>query len=387
MAASDLSYDSMFASRDSQKGGNKYKFYDLDDSTDDSSDDDNEDNYRGGNNLDDSDSDSDSSDFFGGAADGEKVKHFFSVVDTSVGSYEGGHFVSNTAMNAAKKAATAVFRHVDVESGVSMARKQPANKTAKEIPINSALVRRYGKTPLSEVNIVILRRDRKALSKYYSYDAYRVKLDQPIEVSRTGAAYNIKFAYKITVKAAELNPKYKALNEELKKEHNAAKRAAKRAETKKDEKKPRAKKEEKGEKKPRAKKEKITIDDILANIEKSSKKAKAAKEPKAKAAKEPKAKAAKEPKVKAAKEPKVKAAKEPKAKAAKEPKAKAAKEPKVKAAKEPKVKAAKEPKVKAAKEPKVKAAKEPKVAKKPAVKKGKGNDDKKKKGGGFCSFF
>jgi hypothetical protein len=78
-------------------------------------------------------------DFFAGGAK-DANERSFTVVKASVGSFEGGRFISTSAYNAAKKAATAVFRHVDIESGVTKPRKQASTtKNVKEITVDKSL--------------------------------------------------------------------------------------------------------------------------------------------------------------------------------------------------------------------------------------------------------
>ena len=188
------------------------------------------------------------SDFFGGAgkkkrssssakkAD-ESSKHSFSVAYVDTGSYEGGHFVSSTDTNAAKKAATAIFRHIDLESGAAKPPKTAKGET-KVVKIDARLKDKYGKKPIAgvAVHFVILRKERKSLPKYYAYVAKRVKLSNPVETKKVGTRPAIKYEYKVELKADKLSAKFEAENEEFKKAYNAAKRAKKAAVEKKEKK-------------------------------------------------------------------------------------------------------------------------------------------------------
>ena len=278
----------------------------------------------------------DNEDFFVGGAKDVKERSF-TVEKASIGSFTGGRFIATSAYNAAKKAATAVFRHIDVESGVTKPRKQAATtKNGRDVVVNRSLAQKYTKkNPVSEVNFVLHRIDRQNAQKYYAYTAQRIRAERPVVIKR--GSVTVSFNFTITVKPSILTSEYKSKNDELSKEFNAAKRAAKRKAENAD--KPR---------KPKA--------------------------PKAKAAK---AKAAKAPK--APKAPK--AAKAPKApKAAK----KITVEEIIKSLSVPiKVKKTKAPKAKAPKAPKAKA---PKAHKSPKAKTGKASR-KALFGGSSCSFF
>ena len=203
------------------------------------------------NGSDGTDEDAFEEDFFGGARkkksssaskskspknDDDKTKHSFSVVHVDIGSFEGGHFVSSTATNAAKKAATAIFRHIDIESGVAKPPKNAKGET-KSVSVNSQLKAKYGKSPIASaknpIHFVILRKERKSLPKNYAYTAVRIKLSNPVETKKTGTRPAIKYEYKIQLKKVELPEKYKRENEDYKKEYNAAKRAKKAAVEKK----------------------------------------------------------------------------------------------------------------------------------------------------------
>lgn len=188
-------------------------------------------------------------DFFNGGARKKKAsssspkkaddssKHSFSVAYVDTGSYEGGHFVSSTATNAAKKAATAIFRHIDLESGAAKPPKNAKGDT-KEVKIDANLKSKYGKKPISgvAVHFVILRKERKSLPKYYAYVAKRIKLSNPVETKKAGNRPAIKYEYKVELKADKLSAKFEAENEEFKKAYNAAKRAKKAAVEKKEKK-------------------------------------------------------------------------------------------------------------------------------------------------------
>ena len=238
-------------------------------------------------------------DFFAGG--GKSVnERSFTVAGASVGSFEGGRFISTSAYNAAKKAATAVFRHVDVESGVTKPRKQAATtKNVKEITVNSTLASKYKRNPISEVEIILYRTDRQNAHKYYAYTAQRERAASPQKIMRTnakGETVTVSFNYTIKVKPAELDQEYVEKNAQLSKEFNAAKRATKRraanaGKEPKERKAPKA-----AAKAPKAAKaaKKLTVDDIIKSLTvKPSKAPKAAKAPKApkaaKAAKAPKA--------------------------------------------------------------------------------------------------
>lgn len=287
-------------------------------------------------------------DFFAGGAKTANERSF-TVVNASIGSFEGGRFIATSAYNAAKKAATAVFRHIDVESGVAQPRKQaPATKNVKEVAVNKALASKFKKTPASEVEILLYRTDRQNAHKYYAYTAYRDRADTPLKIKRTvnkgtsqEKTVTVSFNFTINVKPAVLADEYVEKNAELSKEFNAAKRAAKRraenegkepkarkpkAAAAKGEKKPKAA-AAKGDKKPKAaakgekkekKEKKITIADIIKSLTVKPSDAKPAKAPKAKADNKPKAprkaladKAEKKPKTAAKGEKKSKAAKKP----------------------------------------------------------------------------
>ena len=333
------------------------------------------------------DSDSDGSreeeegqDFFGGArkkktssSSPKKVddssKHSFSVAYVDTGSYEGGHFVSSTATNAAKKAATAIFRHIDLESGAAKPPKNAKGDT-KQVKIDANLKSKYGKKPISgvAVHFVILRKERKSLPKYYAYVAKRIKLSNPVETQKAGNRPAIKYEYKVELKADKLSAKFQAENEEFKKAYNAAKRAKKAAVEKKEKKvaapkkavakKSAPKKVAKGKKsssgtstpKKAKKVSGVDLDDIIKALSNSSANKPASPKPK-KAAAIPKRSASPKPK---------KADAKPKRSAS--PKRAASPKPK-------------------------KAAAKPKRAASPKPKKEVKGKKAMKGGNGFCSFF
>jgi hypothetical protein len=281
------------------------------------------------------------SDFFAGGAKTANERSF-TVVNASIGSFEGGRFIATSAYNAAKKAATAVFRHIDVESGVAKPRKQaPATKNVKDVAVNKALASKFKKTPASEVEIVLYRTDRQNAHKYYAYTAYRERAPTPLKIKRTvnkgtsnEKTVTVSFNFTINVKPAKLADEYVEKNAQLSKDFNAAKRAAKRrAENggkEPKERKPRAAKAAKAPKAPKAaaakaekkpkdavakgekKGKKITIADIIKSLSVRPPPAKPEKAPKAKAKAPRKAladKAEKKPKAAAAKKSKTAAKK------------------------------------------------------------------------------
>lgn len=297
-----------------------------------------------------SESGDDDANFFGGArkkskssSSGSKKatdvssKHSFSVAHVSIGSYEGGHFVSSTATNAAKKAATAIFRHIDLESG-AVSPPKTAKGEVKSVKIDAKLKALYGKKPITgvKVNFVILRKERKSLPKYYAYYAIRTKLASPVKTAKVGNRPAIKYEYKVELKKSELPAQYKAENEEFKKAYNAAKKAKKAAVEKKEKKatapkktttkKTTAKKDATPKKTASPKKaSNVKLDDIIKALSNSSaktKKAPATKKDAPKPKKSPTKKAA--PKRSASPKPKKSPAKKaaPKRSASPKPKAK-----------------------------------------------------------------
>ena len=209
----------------------------------------------------------------------------FCVESASVGTYEGGRFVSTSAYNAAKKAATAIFRHND--------------KSAKG-----------GKKAAKTIQFILYRNDRKKAVKYYSYEATRVVADKPLEVKRyvnkgtsNQKVITIKFTQKVSLKTLDLTAEYENKNKEEQKVFAAKKRAAKRkaeaaANPDKKQRKPKAAAKTKKSSKP------ASVEDLIKALTVSGekKKSKAVKKPKA----EKKSKAEKKPKSAAAKKPKTK---------------------------------------------------------------------------------
>jgi len=231
-------------------------------------------------------------DFFAGGGKKE-YERSFTVHHTSVGSYNDGRFISASASGAAKKAASAIFRRLDVETGL---KKNPKN--AKPVPQNSALKAKYGKKPILQVSFVLYRIDRKNPNKYYAYTATRVVFDRPEVISRGGAT--IKITQKIDVKKGQLSAELEAENKAAQKKRAEVKRKARDAEAGvvRKPRKAKAAKKPKAEKKPKTEKaakkskaakgspKKLTINDIIKSLSKPPsagkvKKTKAAKKPKA----------------------------------------------------------------------------------------------------------
>ncbi len=205
----------------------------------------------------------DENDFFYGGAK-EEDESSYKVARASIGSYEGGRFISKTTIGAAKKAATAIIRHIDLESGVKVQKEKKINPKGKQsayirpaVPINQELKKKYGKKPVSMVHFVIYRTDRNNLHKYFAYTAERVKIDEPKEFTRGGVPFVLDS--KIIVKKAELPEDLAEANKEILKKQAAKKRKeaakAKKAEAGEEKvKKPRKAKKADGEekvKKPR----------------------------------------------------------------------------------------------------------------------------------------
>jgi hypothetical protein len=268
-------------------GGYKYDDEDNEDNVDDED----EDFFAGGYNAD------DIMKIAGGKK--EENENTFCVESTSHGSYQGGRFVSTSAYNAAKKAATAIFKNVDKEMGV--VKQDKGKKAAKG-----------AKNHLKKIEFVLYRHDKKKPVKYYKYEAERVQADVPVVVTRTinkgksnEREVSITFSQKVSIHPVELDAEYVERNKEEQKIFAAKKRAAKRkAEL--------AANPEKKQRKPKAaakakKTKKIaSIEDVIKALTVPSKKAprkalaaKAEKKPKADA-KKPKA----EKKPKAAKKSK-----------------------------------------------------------------------------------
>jgi len=169
--------------------------------------------------------------FSGGVKDEEKSS--YTVKEVSDGSFEGGYYISSSPGGAARKAATAIFRHVDIESGV-----RPQSKSSKRnhVPVSAALSKIYGKqNPIKEVSFVILRIDRNDLRKYFAYTAVREKLRGKVVPYKTVDARGretikeIKIDYKITVKRNELPEQYASENKRFKNTKVAKQRAVERA--------------------------------------------------------------------------------------------------------------------------------------------------------------
>ncbi len=244
----------------------------------------------------------DTNDFFAGGAKAVNERSF-TVENANIGSFSGGRFISTSSYNAAKKAATAIFRHIDVESGVAKPRKQAAStKNGREVVVNRLLAQRFTKkNPATQISFVLHRIDRQNPQKYYAYTAERVHAVKPKSIQRGDT--KVTFNYLITVKQSTLSEEYVARNTELSKEFNAAKRAAKRRAENADKppkaRKPKAPKAPKAAKAPKAPKaakaakaakapkaaKKITVADIIKSLSVPSKPVKA---PKAKAAAKPK---------------------------------------------------------------------------------------------------
>lgn len=241
----------------------------------------------------------------------------FCVEEANVGSYKGGRFVSTSAYNAAKKAATAIFKHIDIETGLVKPKKPTAStKSVKRVEVNAALKKKYGNKRVDTVVFVLCRHDKKNPVKYYKYEAVRsTNPDGPVTVERTinkgtsrEKTITITFNQTVSIKPVPLDDKYVVMNKEAQKEYAAAKRSAKRkaenpekkvkATKKATEKKVKAPKKT-AEKKVKATKT-ATIDDIIRSLSASPKK-KAEKKPKAAAEKKPKAAAEKKPKAAAKK--------------------------------------------------------------------------------------
>jgi hypothetical protein len=249
-------------------------------------------NYRsgGGDNTD---------DFFAGGGKKENERSF-TVHHTSVGSFSEGRFISSSASGAAKKAASAIFRRLDIEMGF---KKNPKN--AKPVPQNSALKAKYGKKRVVSVSFVLYRIDRKNPNKYYAYDATRVVFDRPEVIERAGAS--IKISQKIDVKKGELSADLHAENKAAQKKRADVKRkardaeagvvrkprkaAAKKAKAPKAPKAPKAAKKAKAPKAAKAPKsaKKLTINDIIKSLSKPPVAGKPKKTKAAKAAKKPRA--------------------------------------------------------------------------------------------------
>lgn len=184
--------------------------------------------YSRDNDGHDEDEDNDSDFFAGGYAEdsdllklgGKKEENemTFSVESASQGSYTGGRFVSTSSYNAAKKAATAIFKQLDKEVG-------KVKKAAKGANKNHA----------KKVEFVLYRHDKKKAVKFYKYEAERIQADEPVVVKRTlnkgksnEKIVTISFSQKITIHPVELDAEYVERNKEEQKVFAAKKRAAKR---------------------------------------------------------------------------------------------------------------------------------------------------------------
>jgi chemotaxis protein histidine kinase CheA len=258
----------------------------------------------------------------------------FCVEEVNIGSYKGGRFVSTSAYNAAKKAATAIFRHIDIETGLVKPKKSSSFLKHHNLPNNvgmgnNRLKKLFGNKRVNTVVFILCRHDKKNPVKYYKYEAVRsTNPDGPVTVKRTinkgtsrEKTITITFNQIVSIHPVPLDDEYVAMNKEAQKEYAATKRAAK-VKAENPEKKVKATKKT-AEKKVKASKT-ATIDDIIRSLSASPKK-KAEKKPKAAAAKKPKAAAEKKPKAAAEKKPKAAAEKKPKAAAEKKPKAAAKK--------------------------------------------------------------
>ena len=152
----------------------------------------------------------------------QENENTFCVESASVGSYQGGRFVSTSAYNASKKAATAIFKHLDKEMGITKQDKRtPKGKVAKNY--------------VKKVEFILYRHDKKKPVKYYKYEAERVQADKPVVVKRTinkGKSneknITITFSQKVSIHPIELDAEYIERNKEEQKIFAAKKRAAKR---------------------------------------------------------------------------------------------------------------------------------------------------------------
>jgi hypothetical protein len=263
-----------------RRGGNNE--YDVED----------DDQFTGGNNNFKYGGNDDADNFFAGGGKKENERSF-TVHHTSIGTFTDGRFISASASGAAKKAASAIFRRLDIEMGF---KKNPRN--AKPVSQNSALKTKYGNKRVVAVSFVLLRIDRKNPNKYYAYDATREVFDRAQVIERAGAS--IKITQKIDVKKGNLSADLHAENKAAQKKRADVKRKARDAEAgvvrkprkaaKAAKKAPKAAKAAKGAKKTKAAKKaspnKLTINDIIKSLSKSPvaekpKKVKAAKKPKA----------------------------------------------------------------------------------------------------------
>lgn len=259
-------------------GGNADDYnYDAEDAED------NEDNFFAGGNPE------DTLYKLGGAK--QENENTFCVESANVGSYQGGRFVSTSAYNASKKAATAIFKHIDKEMGITKQDKGKAAKGAKGTT---------KKQHVKKIEFVLYRHDKKKPVKYYKYEAERVQADVPVVVDRVinkGTSkekkVRITFSQKVSVHPLELDAEYVERNKEEQKIFSAKKRAAKRKEEaaanpEKKQRKPKAA----AKAKPSVKKTKkvASIEDVIKALSVPSKKTekKSKAEKKAKDAKKPK---------------------------------------------------------------------------------------------------
>ena len=202
----------------------------------------------------------------------QENENTFCVESANVGSYQGGRFVSTSAYNASKKAATAIFKHLDKEMGITKQDKGKAAKGAKGTT---------KKQHVKKIEFVLYRHDKKKPVKYYKYEAERVQADVPVVVDRVinkGTSkekkVRITFSQKVSVHPLELDAEYVERNKEEQKIFSAKKRAAKRKEEvaanpEKKQRKPKA--AAKSAKKPT--KKVASIEDVIKALSAPSKKA------------------------------------------------------------------------------------------------------------------
>ena len=152
----------------------------------------------------------------------EENEMTFSVESASQGSYTGGRFVSTSSYNAAKKAATAIFKQLDKEVVKEVVKVKKAAKGAN-------------KNHAKKVEFVLYRHDKKKAVKFYKYEAERIQAEEPVVVKRTlnkgksnEKTVTISFSQKITIHPVELDDEYVERNKEEQKVFAAKKRAAKR---------------------------------------------------------------------------------------------------------------------------------------------------------------
>lgn len=189
---------------------------------------------RNGPNGSNGDDDNDE-DFFAGGSPDEDVSDLvkiggskqenertFSVEFSNAGSpsYEGGRFISTSSYNAAKKAATAIFKHLDTQMGLVKGDKKKGKSNH-----------------VKKVEFILYRHDKKNPVKYYRYGAERVQADKPVIVERVinkGSSnpkvVKIAFSQSVSIKRLNLSEEYILRNKEAQKEFNAKKRALKKKE-------------------------------------------------------------------------------------------------------------------------------------------------------------